>query len=49
MKIRLSLTFEVTRARKTEDGSEPHETFESQGSLIETAPQPRYVGFEAIE
>lgn len=47
MRIRLTLTLDVDRKRREEPPG--HETFESQGSLVETLPQPRYVGFEAVD
>jgi hypothetical protein len=46
MRIKFSLSIDITREPKPE---EPHETFESQGSLVEMTPQPRYVGWEATE
>lgn len=47
MRIRLALTLTIER-RPPEPPQAP-ENFESQGSLVETRPQPRYVGFTAEE
>lgn len=46
LEIRLSIRFGKEPATSP---TETTETFESQGSLVEMHPQPRYVGFEAIE
>lgn len=46
MRIELRLSLRITRDEKPD---EPHETFESQGSLVETREQPNYVGFEATQ
>lgn len=43
MRIKLVLSLVVERS-KPELSSAP-ETFESQGSLVETSSQPRYIGF----
>lgn len=45
MKIRLTLTLLIERKRETRDVEPPH-VFESQGSLVETSPQPRFLGFQ---
>jgi hypothetical protein len=43
--MRIRLTLEITRSRKPEPPEEPHETFESQGSLVEqSGPAP--LGFQ---
>jgi hypothetical protein len=42
VRIRLALTLSIDRAPVPE---EAHETFESQGSLVENVGHPRYVGF----
>lgn len=47
MRIRIALT--LTIERRPPEPPHTHETFESQGSLIETRPQPRYVGFTVEE
>ncbi|MDQ7877354.1 hypothetical protein Q9R08_05120 [Microbacterium sp. QXD-8] len=47
MKIRIALT--LTFERTKPDTPEAPVVIESQGSLIETAPQPRYIGFTPEE
>lgn len=42
VRIRLSLTLTIDRGPTSE---EPHETFESQGALVENMGHPRYNGF----
>lgn len=41
MRFRISLTVDIERAEPTE----AHDTFESQGALVESVAQPRYAGF----
>ncbi|UVK61338.1 hypothetical protein SEA_GINGERBUG_3 [Microbacterium phage Gingerbug] len=49
MRLRLSITLDVER-RKPEPVEEPHDTFESNGALVDMAPQPRYpLGFAPEE
>lgn len=45
MRLRLTLTLDLER-RKPQPVEEPHETFESQGALVQDVAQPRYpLGF----
>ena len=46
--MRLSIRLSIRLGREEREATERHDTFESQGALIESAPQPRYVGFEAL-
>ena len=46
--MRLEVRFSIRLGREKREATERHDTFESQGALIESAPQPRYVGFEAL-
>jgi len=45
VRLRLTITLDVKRAQKPQPVEEPHETFESNGSLADFGPVPRYVGF----
>jgi len=45
MRLRLTLTLHLERTQRATTPEPPH-TIESQGSLIETSPQPRYIGFQ---
>lgn len=47
MRLVLKLTIDLERTRPRE--AEAPTVIESQGSLVETMPQPRYVGFEAVD
>lgn len=49
MKIRLSLSLSIERHHPTTADADPPHMLESSGSLVETVPQPRYVGFQPEE
>lgn len=49
MRIRLSLTLEITRSPRRAELPAPAETFESQGALLEQIGQRRFVGFRPEE
>jgi len=42
------LTLTIERARPA-PAEQAHDTFESQGSLVESTPQSRYIGFTPQE
>lgn len=49
MRLRIAFTIDLTRSKRPEAGEDAPMIFESQGSMVETSPQPKYVGFEAVD